>query len=341
MLQAAPDAGRVIVVTPVYNDWESVGILIQRLATLSDHADGRMRVVVVDDGSTGSPAGLEDAARRSGLDVRLLTLVRNLGHQRAIAVGLCHAVTEMGADRVVVMDADGEDRPEDVPRLLHALQGTDPLSIVVAERHGRSEGWLFVLFYRIYRLLFSMLTGIPISFGNFCAMRSPAARRLIAMHELLLHLPATVIRSRCPIVRVATDRGSRYAGQSKMNLISLVVHGMSAVAVFSERTFTRLLVFAAGVFGLATLATVVAMLLKLLDLASPGWLTTVAGVLMIVLVQSASVALSGLFVVLNNKRDVTLLPHRATADLIGGVTDFDGAEAPRTVLREPSVGAVH
>jgi glycosyltransferase involved in cell wall biosynthesis len=321
-LDSAP-TDMVAVVIPVFNDWDSVRVLIGRLGDALVQQAAPVHLVIVDDGSTEPESGLAEAVEAAGLECVLVRLARNVGHQRAIAIGLCQAVTELRAGTVVIMDGDGEDRPEDVPPLLEAHRA-NPRAIVVGDRRRRSEGAGFVLFYRLYKRLFSLLTGTPISFGNFSVMGYEAARRLVNMHELLLHVPATMIRSRCTIVRVAIDRGERYAGRSKMNLISLIVHGLSSIAVFSERTFTRILVFCAGVFVLSALAAVIAVLMKLFGMATPGWTTTVAGILMIVLVQNAAVALGGLFVVLNNKRDFALLPWKIAPSFLADTVRLAG-----------------
>lgn len=299
------DRGLAIVI-PIFNDWVSLRLLIADLAGALADEPGPVELLIVDDGSTEPDTGLAEAVAATPFGCTLLRLVRNVGHQRAIAIGLCHAA-RLPVRAVVVMDGDGEDRPTDVPLLLRGL-GDGPGSIVVAERQRRSEGLRFTLFYHLYRRIFRLLTGTRISFGNFSAMDRTVARRLTSMHELLLNVPATMLRSRCRIVRVGTDRGRRYAGRSKMSLVSLVVHGLSSVAVFSERAFTRILLFSAGVFAFAAVATVVAVILKLGGMATPGWATTVAGILMIVLVQNAAMALGGLFIVLNSNRDMAKLP---------------------------------
>ena len=71
----------------------------------------------------------------------MLRLRRNLGHQRAIAIGLTYIQAQMTTayEAVVVMDGDGEDAPEDVPRLLARLEAEGGRSIVFAERTRRSE----------------------------------------------------------------------------------------------------------------------------------------------------------------------------------------------------------
>jgi hypothetical protein len=313
------------VVIPVFNDWESLQVLIGALK--ESLPDAGVHLVIVDDGSTEPESGVREALAATGFDATLVKLTRNVGHQRAIAIGLCQA-TDLRAETVVIMDGDGEDRPQDVPRLIAALQD-NPRAIVVANRNRRSEGPGFIFFYNIYKRIFLFLTGSAISFGNFSVMKLATARRLSCMHELLLHVPATMISSRCKIVPVATDRGERYRGRSKMNLVSLVVHGLSSVAVFSERTFTRILLLSAMVFALSGLAAAVAIVLKLIGLATPGWATTVSGIVMIILVQTAAVSLGGLFIVLNNKRDFTLIPHRIAPMFIDQVTRFaEGDEIP-------------
>ena len=315
-------ATRLAIIIPVFDDWESLSILVEQLADHRDALGPGCHLVLVDDGGTGPVPDLGLLMARAGFAATLVSLARNVGSQRAIAAGLCHAVQVLRPDRIMIMDADGEDRPEDVPVLLRVLDA-HPAAMVVAQRRRRSEGLRFRLFYGFYKGLFALLTGVPISFGNFCAMGLPAARRLVAMHELLLHVPATLIRSRYPLVPVPTDRGTRYAGQSRMNLISLMVHGLSAIAVFSERIFTRILVMCAGIFTAAVLAVVVAVGLKAAGMATPGWTTSVASMMIIVILQNAAVAMGGLFIVMNNKHDLTLQPMRVAADLITGTRRLD------------------
>lgn len=310
------------IIIPIFDDWESLSMLVERLGTALPDSGCGTHLVLVDDGGAVPPPDLSRLIGRTCFSASLVGLTRNVGSQRAIAVGLCHAVETLRPARVVIMDADGEDRPEDVGALLAMLEA-NPGSIVVAQRRRRSEGWRFRLFYRFYKGLFALLTGVPISFGNFSAMEYAAARRLVAMHELLLHVPASMIRSRFPIVPVPTDRGRRYAGQSRMNLISLMVHGLSAIAVFSERIFTRILVMCAGIFLVAVLAVLTALTLKAAGLATPGWTTSVASMMIIVILQNAAVALGGLFIVMNNKHDLAIVPSRVAVDLIAATSRLD------------------
>jgi hypothetical protein len=221
-------------------------------------------------------------------------LSRNLGHQKAIAIGLAYAVAHRLADIFLVMDADGEDMPDDVPRMLTSIEGCSDLSIAVAKRIKRSERLTFRIFYQLYRLVFLFFTGHRISFGNFSAMRIGAAQRLVNMGELWVSLPATILRSRLPLIELSVERGRRYQDDSRMNIVSLVILGFGAVAAFLDIALTRMILSASGLVGLCLVASAVATVLKLVGLATPGWVTTVIGTSLILMIGVAILSFIGL-----------------------------------------------
>src|SRR5262249_6395913 len=152
--------------------------------------------------------------------------------QRAIAVGLVDVAGRADLDGVIVMDCDGEDRPSDAAVLL-AASGERPGQIVLAHRSRRSETRVFKIGYFIYKLTFRLLTGHWVSFGNFSVLPAWAVKRLVYMPDLWNNLPSALLRSRIPYSIVPTVRGTRYAGTSKMNLPALIVHGLSAMSVYT------------------------------------------------------------------------------------------------------------
>ena len=110
------------IVIPVFNDWESRHRLIRKLNDQSATLEFDFHIFVVDDGST-EPRHLDYLSTTSGIsEVQLIRLFGNIGHQRAIAVGLVVASRIEEIEAVVVMDADGEDRPEDVSRTRGGLE---------------------------------------------------------------------------------------------------------------------------------------------------------------------------------------------------------------------------
>src|SRR5262245_59225385 len=135
-----PEQRRVLVVTPVFDDWSSFTRLLTELDTTGRASGLRFSVIAVDDGSSQPAPALDRRSWGEGIvDVQILHLVRNLGHQRAIAVGLVEAYRQFDKSSyvaAVVMDSDGEDPPADIPSLLDALAEA-PDGIAVATRRTR------------------------------------------------------------------------------------------------------------------------------------------------------------------------------------------------------------
>jgi hypothetical protein len=302
----------------VYNDWESTSQLLLDLAAVGKAHDVRYRVVLVDDSSTfGAPEawpGLEN----STLDcLKLVRLACNLGHQRAIAVGLVVSRNELeSCSSVVVMDGDGEDLPADVPRLLKA-SAAHPGSIICARRARRSEPFVFRLLYRFYKVLFGSLTGISIDFGNFCLIPEPALRAVISQAGIWNHLAATLTRSRVPLFKIDTARGERYAGQSKMNFVSLVIHGLSAVAVYADVALVRIVLLAMGLAGIALFGIIVTVCMRFATpWHIPGWASSVAGILSILLCQAVLIPATGVIFVLSLRTARTVVPLLDAQDFV-------------------------
>ena len=247
--------------------------------------------------------------------VELLRLRCNLGHQRAIAVGMSHITrTGVGAHALVVMDGDGEDRPEDIPRLLNALRGSSgdcPSRVVFAGRTRRLESARFRLMYNLYRLVHWLLTGISVRVGNFSVLTPDAMARLVIAPDMWNHYAAAVFRSRVPFSILPLPRGKRYLGQSHMSYSSLVAHGLSAIAVFGELVGARLIILLSGVVVVAVSLLIVAVLLRLFsNQAISGWATNAVG-LLIVFTMQALLALTILaLIVLGDRSHAKIIPLR-------------------------------
>jgi glycosyltransferase involved in cell wall biosynthesis len=166
----------IAIVTPVLDDWVSFNLLVDEISNLFSGSEFAFHICAVDDGSS-TPFDADAVALPESsciLSIEVIRLAANLGHQRAIAVGLCAIAESTEIDAVLVMDSDGQDGPIDIALLL-ASSCRHPRHVVLAKRARRSESYVFRVWYAIYRLLFYALTGQPISFGNFCLIRIAAA----------------------------------------------------------------------------------------------------------------------------------------------------------------------
>lgn len=277
----------IIVVTPVYEDVEASSLLFKAIA--EQFAD-QVYVVAVDDGSVKQPltvAGFESA----GIEGVVIKLRRNVGHQRAISIGLGYAAEYMDANqRVVVMDSDGEDLPSTMPQLLHALDSTN-VDVAVAQRKSRVETLKFKAFYLVYKWFFGLMTGRAISFGNFMALKSGAVKRLVSMQELSIHVAGAVLASKLRAEKCSLDRGPRYAGQSKMNFVGLVLHGFKGLMVFAEDVLVRVGIACILIASLSVFLSIAAVLLKVFGFSTPGWFSVALGILVLMLLQTGALAL--------------------------------------------------
>lgn len=304
----------ITVCIPVYDDWGSLSRLLGELdAAVAGEAP--YRVLIVDDASrTPAPPEVAEATLPVLGRPRIVRLRRNLGHQRAIAVGLSLLAAEGGEGPVVVLDGDGEDDPRDVPRLLARFRELGGRSSVFAARARRSERLLFRLGYRIYRVVHRVLTGIPVRIGNFSVLPRGHVETLAVAPELWSHYAAAAVKCGLPMDTVPANRAKRYAGRSKMNLVALVVHGLAALSVFADTVGVRLLLAAVALMGLsiAGLAAVVG-IRAFTDLAVAGWATSAAGLLVVLTFQAFLMALTLVFVILAG-RGTPGSPHPSGSD---------------------------
>ena len=282
MVSLNPRGGyRVVVLAPVYDDDAAAALLLQHLERAFTGSGVELQVLLVDD---GSPVPLiRQFQPQSSMQVDVLRLKRNVGHQRAIALGTAYVQRHIPCDAMLVMDADGEDRPEDAVQLVARCREQENEAIVFAERTRRSESTLFRGFYWIYQLLHWFVTGIRIPVGNFSVAPAASLAALVTLPALWNHFAAAIFHARLPRELVPTIRGQRYSGHSKMNFVGLVVHGLQAISVFIEVVTVRLLLavcLALGGCGLLVMVIVAARFG--FDVAIPTWSLYLLGELLIV-----------------------------------------------------------
>lgn len=300
----------ITIVLPVYNDWESFKLLLGEMSAVVEQMALQLHIVAVDDGSSTVSLKHDDLNLNPKIgSVEVLHLTRNLGHQKAIAIGLAYVAQRQQCDTVIIMDSDGEDRPEDIVRLINA-SAESPNKIVFAKRTKRSEGTGFRFFYQIYKTVYYIFTGSSISFGNFCIIPLGLVKRLVFVSEIWNHFSAGVIKSKLPITTIPAERGYRIAGRSKMNLASLVMHGLSAISVHMDIVAVRLFLASIVLIILSAVGIFIVIGMRLLTtLAIPGWATNVTIGLLIILLQAFLISFLLVFMILTNRTYKLFIPY--------------------------------
>ncbi len=289
------DPRPIAVLIPVFDDWDAAALLCQALDRACDGLTAAaLRVYLVDDGSpTPAPVDSFASPRDALRSITIVRLRRNLGHQRAIALGLAYLYDKTDASAVLVMDGDGEDKATDAAALVQRHL-SEPTRIIFASRRRRLEGLVFQAGYALYRACHRALTGIEVRIGNFSIVPRHLVGAIVVSSESWSHYAASVVKARLPFTTVPMDRGERLAGRTRMNYVTLVTHGLSAISVFRELVGTRLLLASGGVAAAGGVA-----LLALLVLAASGRvvLSEHAGMLLALLVLIGLQALAASFVV--------------------------------------------
>ncbi|MEE2900537.1 MAG: glycosyltransferase [Gemmatimonadota bacterium] len=130
---------RILFCIPIFDDWTSAKLLLPGIAEVARAEGWAAEVLFIDDGSIEDWSETLSARPRRIIRLDVLELRRNLGHQRAIAVGLAYVFENRPCDVVVVMDGDGEDTPQSVPDLVARVPETGGRGIVFAKRELDAE----------------------------------------------------------------------------------------------------------------------------------------------------------------------------------------------------------
>ena len=308
----------IVILAPVYEDWESSLLLLKLLdSELSAHGMSA-KAVFIDDGSVADIDAV--AVAESGLeaisDVAVVRLAQNLGNQRAVAVGISYVAADIPCDYLIVMDSDLEDMPEYVPQLINAAKASGD-KVIFAERTQRSEGLVFKTLYACYRIVFKLLTGKSISIGNFSVIPHRLIQRVASISDIWNHFPAGIMRGKIPFETIPTARGSRLHGKSSMNLVSLVIHGLSGIAVHADVVVVRavmgVLFIAAGI--IVTIASIVALKLSGSSFLI-GWTSQILTILGGILFQVFITLIFMVFMVLVGRNQRRIIPRLDFRDFI-------------------------
>jgi glycosyltransferase involved in cell wall biosynthesis len=217
------------IITPCFNEERSVIVFLQRLEAALAPLNVPFLVVVIDDCSQDRSLALLSVFRFASpmLELRILALKFNVGHQIAIYQGLRY-VSTVGVDNVIVMDSDGEDDPQAIPRVL-SMEGYD---IVEIKRGKRSEDLAFRISYRIYKGIFHIITGKSMDFGNYCMISRNVVDRI--SFTGFIHFPAYLLKQKAKRTHIVYNRGKRIHGESKLGSQGLLIHAFKSFIEFGE-----------------------------------------------------------------------------------------------------------
>ena len=232
---------KFIILIPLYNDWKSVSKLLEKIDLQIINWDVETSIILVNDASTEERPNL-DLNYKKIKTIKILNMKENRVHQRCIASGLKYICENEDFDRVIVMDGDGEDRPDELNDFYHAAQKY-PKFTITGNRFKRSEGIIFRALYEVHKILTFIFTGKLIKFGNFTCLPDEHVKRLIQKPYLWNSYSSSVVSAISERTFIPSIRGSRYVLPSKMNFTALIFHSLAIISVFRNIVIIRSIVF--------------------------------------------------------------------------------------------------
>ena len=228
---------KIIILIPVFNDWESLIKLISEInENVKDYKNISFDLMIVNDASTIKQPKLIKPSNINS--IQIFNMKENRGHARCNAFGIRYVEKNKEFNNLILMDGDGEDRPVEIKNLINESINKSNISIV-AKRIKRSEGPIFQILYQIHKIITYVFTGKNINFGNYSCLTKKDVEKLNSEASLWSSYSGTLKKIILKFGEIDSKRGKRYFGPSKMSLLKLLMHSFAIIAVFKYQVFLR------------------------------------------------------------------------------------------------------
>lgn len=261
---------KIKILIPVYNDWESVFKLLENINLEASKIDINFSVIIINDASTDSIPKLSTSLDNLK-SIQIIHMKENKGHARCNAAGLKYIYEKEDFDYVIPMDADGEDRPEELSLLIEKIKEY-PDTAVTANRIKRSEGLMFKFCYLAHKYLTFVFTGQTIKYGNYTCLPKSIVNRMVNEPATWSSFSGSLAKIAKEKNYIPSERGTRYFGPSKMSFMNLLKHSLSIIAVFKTSLLIRSILFlivylflVVGKISVITLIPVIAVIIMMLS----------------------------------------------------------------------------
>lgn len=237
-------------VIPVYNESDNLHALWSRLKPVLDGLERPWEVIFVDDGSMDDSLSLlQKIAGEAGGRVQVVELARNFGQHAAILAGF----RQTRGDTVVTLDADLQNPPEEIPRLVEAIDaGND---VVGGWREERQDHTYRRIASRFHNRLTSAIVGVPMhDYGCMLrAYRRHIVDTVVECDEKAAFVPALANSFAKRVAEIPVSHEKRAAGESKYNLLRLATLSLNLITGFSLVPIQALSLVGLGIFLLDAL----------------------------------------------------------------------------------------
>lgn len=280
-------------VIPIFNEEKLIDELVKRTVSAIESFTSEFEVIFVDDGSTDQSLNRILYWQQKHIQIKVLSLSKNFGHQAAYTAGLEYAK----GDLVAMMDGDLQDPPELLGEMYKLIKEQD-FDIVSGKKIGRKGNKGRIMYAVLFHLFFKRIGEIQNmeNSGNYSMMKRDAVDALLSMKEKVRYLPGlrTFIGFRQGYVEFVRD--DRYKGDPKMSIRKLFI--LAADAIFSFSRFPIRLCLMMGTIGtlIFMVAGIYVLIAKVYGFAVIGWSSTLLSIYFLGSIQLVFLGILGEYV---------------------------------------------
>ncbi|MBO6515197.1 MAG: glycosyltransferase family 2 protein [Bacteroidia bacterium] len=221
----------ISVIIPIYNEEDNIVPMYERITAVLEKLNVEGEFVYVNDGSSDSSKQVLNQLAKEHQEVKYIHFSRNFGHQIAVSAGLDHVT----GDKVVIIDADGQDPPEVIEQLyLKSLEGYEVVYAKRAQRKGESimkratAKWFYRVLNRITQI------DIPLDTGDFRIIDRKVVQQLRKMPERQKFLRGQISWIGFNQTDVTYEREERMSGETGYSYAKMIRFALDGITSFSN-----------------------------------------------------------------------------------------------------------
>lgn len=281
-------------VIPLYNEEEVIHETIKRVTAVMSNKEFEYEILFVNDGSKDKTEEIVKGYCKEDSHMKLISLSRNFGHQTAITAGMDHA----GGDAIIVMDADLQDPPEVVLKMIDKFnEGYDVVYAIRAKRKGETFFKKFTakVFYRFLKSMCDV--DIPVDTGDFRLISRQVSDVLKSLTERNRYVRGLVSWVGFKQTGIYYEREERFAGETKYPLKKMLKLSVDGITSFSTKPL-KLSEWVGSI--MAVIGFIYAIVIIIQKIAGTnmqaGWASTIIAILIIGGIQLMMLGIAGEYI---------------------------------------------
>ena len=244
---------KITVLIPCYNDWDCLDLLLPSIDKHVEKIDIDFEILIVNDCSS-IKNNLTLKNIKNIKSINILNLKKNVKAQIAIATGLEYLKNNNFDGGIIVMDADGQDDPENIIEIAKNVK-INPLQTITINRLSRSETPDFIFFYYIYLFLTSIFILKNFRHGVYSYIHSSSLDKLFKDNLINYAYVGAVAKFLKYKFKIKKPRYKRYVGNSQNNFFSLLNYAFKILSIFKYRILINSIIIGIITFYIFKLST--------------------------------------------------------------------------------------